>query len=256
MIIKMIVKKRIIGLGIAGFFGLDTISGRNVASAGLVDLIEKLFRFIRVDNEINMSILILQFAGPVSHPMGPAWRSYASKSEVKNILIKIMAQTPLIHNKTSPRDKYLEAGALMFLIIIWVVALIYFPELPTQIPTHYNTKGQVDGMGYKTYAFVLPILSALIYGGLTMINRYPHLYNHPGQVEFTNLRPLYNASTRLIRIIKFMIMLVLCMIVLTNNNIVFNTNTGLGVWFLPFVIGLLIIPNLVYLAKIFKSDNG
>ncbi len=52
---------------------------------------------------------------------------------------------------------------MLVLIITWVVAFIYAPQLPEQIPTHWNASGEVDGYTNKPWGvYMLPVISTLL----------------------------------------------------------------------------------------------
>lgn len=62
--------------------------------------------------------------------------------------------------------------------ILGIFLLIYsWPQLPEQVPRHFNFQGMVDGWGTKQTALVFPILNILIYLSLSLIRFFaPALY--------------------------------------------------------------------------------
>ena len=61
----------------------------------------------------------------------------------------------------------------------------YF-ELPEIIPTHYNEAGEADSYGDKLNILALPIISTLLFIGLTILNKRPHLFNYPSEITKEN----------------------------------------------------------------------
>ncbi len=52
------------------------------------------------------------------------------------------------------------ASVLTVLIITWIVAFVYDPKLPDQIPTHWNIHGEVDDYTSKPWGvYMLPLIS-------------------------------------------------------------------------------------------------
>ncbi|HVA49752.1 MAG TPA: DUF1648 domain-containing protein [Pirellulales bacterium] len=59
----------------------------------------------------------------------------------------------------------------------WAAALIAYPSLPQQVPTHWNIRGQVDGYGDKSWAtFLTP---AVMLGLLVLFRLLPWLSPRP-----------------------------------------------------------------------------
>lgn len=54
---------------------------------------------------------------------------------------------------------------MVFMTLPLAMTLVFFKDLPEQIPGHYGATGAVDRMGYKFEALIIPILS-LVLGGL------------------------------------------------------------------------------------------
>ena len=78
-------------------------------------------------------------------------------------------------------------GAVVLYIIYWIKA-------PNIVPIHYNIYGEADGYGSKTVLVILPILSVLMYVGLTILKKYPHIFNFPITVTEQNALSLYKMA--------------------------------------------------------------
>lgn len=51
-------------------------------------------------------------------------------------------------------------SVLTVLVVTWIVAFMYEPKLPEQIPTHWNIKGEVDDYTSKPWGvYMLPLIS-------------------------------------------------------------------------------------------------
>ena len=61
-------------------------------------------------------------------------------------------------------------GVSLYLILAW-------STIPAQIPAHYNAAGEVNRWGSKSELIVLPIISVLLYGLITLIEHYPQGWN-------------------------------------------------------------------------------
>ncbi|PIC73586.1 DUF1648 domain-containing protein [Sporosarcina sp. P17b] len=68
------------------------------------------------------------------------------------------------------------AAALVYLLLQW-------SRLPERIPAHFGADGEVDRYGTRMELLLLPIIGIVMWVGLGILEKYPHMYN------YINLRP-------------------------------------------------------------------
>ncbi|ARK21954.1 DUF1648 domain-containing protein [Sporosarcina ureae] len=68
------------------------------------------------------------------------------------------------------------AAALVYLLLQW-------SQLPERIPAHFGADGEVDRYGTRMELLLLPIIGIVMWVGLGILEKYPHMYN------YINLRP-------------------------------------------------------------------
>ena len=164
-----------------------------------------------------------------------------------------MNKRPRIKLQLNQTDKILEVVGWVSVFGIWALPLINYFDLPEIIPIHFNGAGKADGFGNKTHIFVLPIISTLLFIGLTILNKHPHIFNYPSQITKENAVDQYTNATRMMRVLKLVIVLLFGLIVFRKIQIVNGHADGLGAWFLPFTIGLFIILSLYFLMMSMKN---
>ena len=54
---------------------------------------------------------------------------------------------------------------------------------------------------------MLPIISTLLFIGLTTLNKYPYMFNYPSQITKENSVHQYTNATRMMRVLKLVIVL-------------------------------------------------
>ena len=160
-----------------------------------------------------------------------------------------MEVRPKITLKLTKVDTVLEGLCLIILTLLWTGTIAGFSKLPGQIPSHFNAAGEADDFSNKSTIFILPMVATILYLGMTIINRYPHIYNYPATVTSENARRLYTSATRLIRTLKLGLVIIFSGIVLLTYKSVFTEGDGLGTWFLPAALTLMFVPTLIYLLK-------
>ncbi len=110
--------------------------------------------------------------------------------------------------------KIIEGMALIVFISIWVMVIYSYNKLPQIIPVHFDLSGNVDRMGDKSSIFTLPFIASFIYLLLTVLNKYPHMFNYIGEITLDNAKSQYTFATRLLMVIKVIVLSVLFIIIL------------------------------------------
>ena len=87
------------------------------------------------------------------------------------------------------RDWAVELVALTALAVLIGSVLAAYSGLPDTIATHFNAAGRVDGWGVKGTLLLLPVTSSLMYGVLTVLSRYPQVYNYVVPITAQNACP-------------------------------------------------------------------
>jgi|SRR5690554_3955229 len=164
-----------------------------------------------------------------------------------------MNDRPKIKLQLSSTDKVMEAIGWIIVFGTWILVLISYSTLSEIIPIHYNGSGQADGFGKKINILTLPIVSTVLFIGLTVLNNYSHLFNYTSEITKENSIHQYTNATRLIRYMKLAIAIIFAYLVfMTIQNAKGNAD-GLGVWFLPFTMGLLFVPIFYFLINSNKT---
>ena len=166
-----------------------------------------------------------------------------------------MNKRPRIKLQLNQTDKILEVVGWVSVFGIWALPLINYFDLPEIIPIHFNGAGKADGFGNKTHIFILPIISTLLFIGLTTLNKHPHMFNYPSQITKENAVHQYTNATRMMRVLKLVIVVLFGLIVFRKIQIVNGHADGLGTWFLPLTMGMIFIPMLYFLIKSLKKKT-
>lgn len=160
-----------------------------------------------------------------------------------------MKNRPKIKLKLNTTDKLIEIVGWIAVLGIWVLTIVNYFELPEIIPTHYNGTGKADGFGSRSTILVLPIISTILFIGLTVLNQYPHILNYATEITKENAVQQYTNATRLLRFLKLIVVIVFSLIVLRTIQNTKGTADGLGEWFLPLTLGIIFIPICYFLVK-------
>jgi uncharacterized membrane protein len=158
-----------------------------------------------------------------------------------------MQARPKLKLELTPVDKTVEIIGWVTIVVVWVMTMANYQNLPDIIPSHYNISGKADGFGGKITILFLPLISTIFYIGMTIINRFPHVFNYPTAITNENVLKQYTNATRLIRYLKLIMVSIFGLLTYKTIQHANEPSQGLGYWFLPIAI-LLITTPMVYLA--------
>lgn len=164
-----------------------------------------------------------------------------------------MEQRPKLKLHLSNFDILLEVMGWLILSLIWIYVLIKYTTLPETIPTHYNLSGEADGFGSKFTILTLPLIATFIFIGLTVLNKYPHIFNYPTQITQKNALEQYTIATGMIRVLKLMVVIVFGLIALQTIRNTGSQANSLGSWMLPVTMGMIFLPLIYFIVKMVKT---
>jgi uncharacterized membrane protein len=162
-------------------------------------------------------------------------------------------ERPKLKVQLTPSDKVLELLGWGVLLALWIWTGTSYSSLPDTIPTHFNAAGEADDFGIKASIVRLPLIATLLYIGLTLLNRFPHIFNFPTPITPDNALSQYTNATRMIRYLKLILVLVFAGISYQTIQQANGTDEGLGLWFLPLTLVLIFMPLLYFVVKSFRT---
>lgn len=123
---------------------------------------------------------------------------------------------------------FLFIGSIGYLIQQWSL-------LPDKVPAHYNALGEVDRWGAKGELLILPIIGAIMWIGMTVLEKYPHLHNYMNLNE-DNAAFQYKNSQLLLNLLKNQIALLFSFLLVNSIRTANGFESWMGLWFLSGVL--------------------
>lgn len=158
-----------------------------------------------------------------------------------------MEKRPKIKLELSVTDRFGEWLGWSLLFGMFVYAFDSINSLPETIPVHFDIKGQPDGYGSSLTLLGLPIIALILTVGLTILNKYPEIFNYTVKINEENAERQYRAATRLIRWLKVAIILTFGLIMILINISAKNQNSESLLWVLPVILMISFVPIIIYL---------
>lgn len=160
---------------------------------------------------------------------------------------------PRIKLKLMPFDRMVEFAALIFLLALIILPVLYYNVLPERMPVHFNASGIPDDYGGKATLFFLPGTGLLLYLLMTLLAAFPHVFHFAVKITPENAEIQYRLATRLIRILKTVILLMFSFISYKTIQTITGGAAGLGKVFLPVFLILTFGVVIIYLVQ---SNNN
>ena len=150
--------------------------------------------------------------------------------------------------KKSKFDIIIEAYCLLCLVGLLIFLIIDWKYIPNEIPGHYNAMGEIDRITSKGSLLVLPIIAWIMYIGMTVIEKYPQVWNTGVSVTEENKDRVYRTLKNMMGTIKLLLIAVFTY--LTVNSAMAKP---LPAMFLPVFLTLMFGSLIFFIVKLVKA---
>lgn len=149
---------------------------------------------------------------------------------------------PRLSVSITPFDFLLEFIALSGMFCLFYFTFNFYTSLPDTIPVHFDFEGNADRYGSKNEIFLLLLISTILYFGISILQKYPHVYNYPFEIREDNALHQYTLAVRLLRVLKGVIVWIFFTIL---YNVQSGTDSFSGIW-IAVDVGILFTIMIVY----------
>jgi uncharacterized membrane protein len=160
---------------------------------------------------------------------------------------------PRIKLKPVPGDILLDMLGWALLIIAWIISFYSYSLLPDEIPVHFDLTGNITRYGSKATLFAMPALTTVLLIGLSILNKYPHIFNYPYPITPENAEKQYRIATSLIRWLKLSVAGLFLFIEAVMINASRSETYALPNWLFLLVMLLFFVPIIVYFVAAKRS---
>ncbi|MDP4549503.1 DUF1648 domain-containing protein [Alkalihalobacillus macyae] len=113
-----------------------------------------------------------------------------------------MANRPKVITEKTIVQKIFDVASLLFLLSSFGYVLVNWSILPEQVPIHFNAVGDPNNWGPNSMLIVLPFIGTVLWIGLSILERYPHVYNYIVKITEANAAFQYRNAVALIHFLK------------------------------------------------------
>jgi hypothetical protein len=143
------------------------------------------------------------------------------------------------------------AAVAVAFVIIYLSAT--WATLPDRVPTHFNFAGTPDQWGSKYSLLLLSGITFVLYAGLSILSRYPHIYNYPFAITDENRQRQYLLARQMMTALKAELILVFVFITWQTINVARGNAADLTNWFMPVFLVAVFGTIIIYFVKAKRS---
>ena len=151
-------------------------------------------------------------------------------------------------------DKALNIAAFIALAVLWAQASSAYFHLPDVVPTHFNFKGEADAFGSPDSIFIGPAIGSVLFVLMTILLRYPYKMSYNVTITPENAAFHYATASRMIRYLRFSIMLLFIGIEYVTIHTAHNPEFEIGGWFIAVIMVFIHFPVFFFMIKM--SSHG
>lgn len=141
----------------------------------------------------------------------------------------------------------IEILAVIGILYITIIIVLKYGAVPASIPIDYNLAGEPDGWGDKSSLLIIYFVGLVMFAGLSILGRYPHLYNYPVKITEDNIRIQYLLGKSLVKTLNLSLMAIYLILIISGINYDQDgQNLLMGGYFIYLAMGAIFIPIIIY----------
>jgi len=147
----------------------------------------------------------------------------------------------------------LEYVSLGTVLLQWVIIVLQWDSIPDVVPVHFDIQGNVDDWGDKSTLFIMPAISVCLYGGLTLLARYPEVFNYPWPITQMNADLQYHIARKMIAVLKVEVLLLLGWVVWNSVNSATGSFEDLSPMVLPASVVVIAATAAIFIRQLSRN---
>jgi len=149
-----------------------------------------------------------------------------------------------------------EVAAIFGLAVVIGSVCIFWSQLPSQVPTHFDLSGLPNSYGAKSSLWTLPTVTILLYCLLSALSRFPGAFNYPFAVAQEERARLQSLMVELVGWLKAEVMWTFAWLTLTALQVSRGRSHGLNITFAPVTLGVVVITIGLYWKRMLRLKSS
>lgn len=162
-----------------------------------------------------------------------------------------MKKQPAMKIPKSLFAKFLDWLTIFVFAAVVIYLITQFSSLPDRVPGHYDGEGNVDRWGSKMELWILPGVAVLLWISMTVLERYPHLFNYLNLRE-DNIEAQYRNGQLMINVLKNESVLLFSFLIFQGIRVAAGAAEGLGIFFMPIFLVVIFGSMIIFLIRMLR----
>ncbi|MEW9502386.1 DUF1648 domain-containing protein [Jeotgalibacillus marinus] len=155
---------------------------------------------------------------------------------------------PVIQVKKTLFERLFNMVAIVAFFAWMVYLVVDWASIPERIPSHFNALGEPDGWSSRGFIGVILFIGLIQWIGLSILERYPHVYNYLHLTE-ENAEWQYKNAIMMINVLKNSIILFFIFISWQSIQVATGAADGLGKEFLFIFLVVILGSSAFFLLR-------
>lgn len=148
-------------------------------------------------------------------------------------------------------ENILDITAIVLFIASSANLIMQWSSMPRTVPTHFNGTGEPDGWGSKNHLWILLIVGFMMWVLLTILEKFPHVYNYLFLTD-ENVDRQYKNARLMLNVIKNEVLFFFVYMSWISGEIANGKNESLSMWDLPIFIIILTASIAFFIVRSIK----
>lgn len=163
---------------------------------------------------------------------------------------------PKIKISLTIADIIIEAVCAAIFLLVCLYLIFSWSDIPTTVATHFGISGQADSFGSKNSIFFLLPFMVVLYAALTILQKFPHIYNYAIEITEKNAEIQYKYAVKMLRVLKLIMVGCFSFIEFQTIRSALTGKNTLGILFLPVFLICLFGTLGFYIWKSLKANKA
>ncbi len=165
------------------------------------------------------------------------------------------SKRPVLKLAWTPLQTILAIAGLVGTGLMLGILLTYWPQLPAEVPTHFNFSGTPDSWGSKQSLFFLAGVGLVLYPVMLVLSRFPHLYNYLVTITETNAEKQYTMAITFMLTMANIVIWMFAYIMWQTVRVALGESRGLEPQFLYVILFAAFVSIVVYFIASLRARD-
>lgn len=132
-------------------------------------------------------------------------------------------------------NSILDIIIVVMIIVMLIATIVAWRGLPSEIPNHYDSMGNIKDYVSKNFIFFPSIIGSILGVVMLILSRFPKIHNYAWIITDKNREIQYAISTRMIRVLNIEMLLVFSYAIYDIINSINNPSSIFIMIFILFI---------------------